>query len=240
MSKRKIKLVMPMAGDGSRFAKVGVNTPKPMIEVEGKPMFQYAVEQIGIEFDEHIFIVRKEHNIADKVREIYPDAHIIELDHKTEGAACTVLLAREHFKDGSSMFVSNCDQHTEWDETIAQIIIHQPTVDGLIATFEVPDKDPKWSYAKTDRWHNVLEVAEKNPISTTATTGWYFWKDGSMFVKSAYDMMDADDRFNNEFYLAPVFNYSIKRNATIKIMEVDEMHGLGTPEDLEAWENRDK
>lgn len=231
---------MPMAGDGSRFVKAGIDTPKPMIEVEGKPMFQYAVEQIGIDFDEHIFIVRKEHNIAGKIRQIYPKAYIIELDGKTEGAACTVLLAKEHFRDGSSIFVSNCDQHTEWDETIAQIIMYQPSVDGLIATFEVPDQDPKWSYVKVDRWHNVEEVAEKLPISTTATTGWYYWKDGRMFIDSVNDMIHADDRVNYEFYLAPTFNYSIRRGASIKIMEVDEMHGLGTPEDLRAWENRDK
>lgn len=240
MSKRKIKLVMPMAGDGSRFAKVGINTPKPMIKVEGKPMFQYAVEQIGIDFDEHIFIVRKEHNIAREVRKIYPRAYIIELENKTEGAACTVLLAKEHFTDGSSIFVSNCDQHTLWDSTTAQIIMNQPDVDGLIATFEVPDKNPKWSFAKVDEWHTVTEVAEKLAISTTATTGWYYWKDGREFLASADEMIKADDRVNYEFYLCPVFNYTIQRGNLIKSFNVTEMHGLGTPEDLAAWENKKK
>jgi len=228
---------MPMAGDGARFKKAGYDFPKPMIPINGVPMFAYAERQIGIEFDERIFIVRKEHNLSAAIRNLYPDAHIIELDKKTEGTACTLLLAREHFEDGSSMFVSNCDQHIEWDSTIAQIMMQQPSVDGLIVTFSVPEKDPKWSYAKISN-DRVTQVAEKDPISTTATCGWYFWKDGRMFINSAEDMIKANDRVNKEFYTCPVFNYSIKRGAKVAALNVDVMQGLGTPEDLKLWEKK--
>ena len=225
-----------MAGDGARFKKAGYDFPKPMIPINGVPMFAYAERQIGIDFDERIFIVRKQHNLKQTIMNLYPGAIIIEVDKKTAGTACTLMLAKEHFEDGSSIFISNCDQHIEWDTTIAQIVMQQPNVDALIATFDEPGKDPKWSYAKTDGSDRVTKVAEKNPISTRATCGWYFWKDGRMFINSVTDMIEANDRVNNEFYTCPVFNYTIERGAKVIAYDVSVMQGLGTPEDLKLWE----
>jgi len=234
MKRRKIKLVMPMTGDGKRFADYGYDFPKPMIPIDGVPMFAYAERQIGIAFDERIFIVRRDHDLSHAIKNLYPDAIVIEIDEKTEGTACTLLLAKEHFADGSSMFVSNCDQHIEWDSTIVKIKMRQATVDGLIATFDSPDLDPKWSYVKTINGR-VSRVAEKEAISSSATCGWYYWKDGRMFIDSALAMIAADDRVNGEFYTGPVFNYSIALGAKVIPYNVSVMQGLGTPEDLEGW-----
>jgi NDP-sugar pyrophosphorylase family protein len=236
MIKRKIKLVMPMAGDGKRFADVGYDFPKPMIPIDGVPMFAHAERQIGIDFDERIFIVRREHDLSRAITNLYPDAIVIEIDEKTEGTACTLLLAQEHFADGSSMFVSNCDQYIEWDSTIAQIKMSQPNVDALIATFESPDLDPKWSYVQSFNGR-ISRVAEKEAISSSATCGWYFWKDGGMFIDSALAMIAANDRVNGEFYTCPVFNYSIDLGAKVIPYNVSVMQGLGTPEDLKCWLN---
>ena len=85
-----IKLIMPMAGDGNRFKEKGYDIPKPLVPVKGIPMFQYAEQQIGIDFDERIFIVRKDHNITDKIKDLYSNATVIELDQLTEGTACTL------------------------------------------------------------------------------------------------------------------------------------------------------
>ena len=101
-----IKLIMPMAGSGERFKNYST-LPKPLIPVDGIPMFQFAEQNIGIDFDERIFIVRKDDNISEYVKGIYPEAKLIELDNKTEGTACTLLTAREHFDDGSSIFIAN-------------------------------------------------------------------------------------------------------------------------------------
>lgn len=233
-----MKLIMPMAGQGSRFDEVGYDLPKPLIPVGDVPMFVHVERCIGLEFDERIFIVRKEHDLRSRVLEWYPDAHIIELDYLTEGTACTILTAREHYEDGSSIFVSNCDQHIEWDVEHAESIMNNPDNSGMIPNFYCDDGSKKWSYAMVDDRQNIKRVAEKDPISNWATVGYYWWRDGTQFIESAERMIQANDRVNNEFYTCPTFNYTLQLQGigNIKHMEVDAMQGLGTPEDLKEYE----
>lgn len=226
-------LVMPMAGNGKRFKEAGYTEPKPFVMVNGKPMFQHAIDCINIKFDRLIFIVQKEHNISNKIKEIYPDAIVIELISPTRGAAETVLTAKDYFKD-TSIFIANCDQHVEWNSSAIDRIIYERNADGAIAIFDCPDMDPKWSYAKINGV-TVTEVAEKKAISNWATVGFYTWKDGNEFIRAAEEMIANNERVNGEFYLCPVFNYSIKNNKHIVGYTVTEMHGLGTPEDLEYF-----
>jgi len=68
---------------------------------------------------------------------------------------------------------------------------------------------PKWSFARVNDRGSVTEGAEKNPISTNATVGYYYWKKGSDFVKYAEQMINKNVRVNNEFYVCPVFNEAI-------------------------------
>ena len=228
------KLIMPMAGNGSRFAVAGYTDPKPLIDVKGKPMFVRSIDDINLTFDDMIFIVRKEHNIKDRVLEYYPSAKVIELEHLTKGAACSVLAADQYLNPDDSVFISNCDQIIKWDTDKFDKLRHN---DGIILTFDCPERDPKWSFAQTDDTGNVIRVKEKDPISSEATTGHYYWRRWQMFKHSAEQMFAADDRYNNEFYLAPVFNYTIAVGGTVKTVKVNHMQGVGTPEDLNVWLN---
>lgn len=230
-----MKLIMPMAGDGSRFAEAGYQKPKPLIDVNGLPMFVHSVNCIGIEFEEKIFITKKEHNLDELIWDWFPEAHVIQVEERTEGTACTLMLAEEHWYDGSSIFVSNCDQHVEWNGDTSWM-----EFDGAIATFDCPDKHPKWSYAQTDENGWVTRVAEKDPISELATVGWYYWKDGRQFEKSVLEMIEADDRVNGEFYTCPTYNYLLKQGCGVRTFEVNSMQGIGTPEDLELWRSQQK
>ena len=225
-----------MAGNGSRFAESGYAVPKPMIDVAGKPMFIKSIESINLSFDDYIFIVRKEHNITTKVLEYYPNAKIVELDHVTEGAACSVLLADDYLNDDDSIFVSNCDQIIDWDSTKFN---NKKDSDGVIMLFNEPNRDPKWSFADYDHdTESISKVAEKDPISEWATSGHYYWKEWKTYKQSAQAMINSNDRINGEFYLCPVYNYTINQlNKTVKGVIIDRMHGVGTPEDLEKWLN---
>ena len=109
-------------------------------------------------------------------------------------------------------------------------------IDGGMLTFTATH--PKWSFAKLDSDGFVTEVAEKKPISDIATTGIYYWKKGSDYVKYAEDMIKKDVRVNNEFYVCPVFNQAIEDNKKIKIFNVEKMWGIGTPEDLQVFLKR--
>ena len=234
----KMNVLIPMAGAGSRFAQAGYTFPKPLIPVNGKPMIQVVVENLGVEAN-FIYVVQKEHREKfnlDTMLELITAGQctVIEVDGITEGAACTALLAKEFIDNDDPLFFANSDQFVEWRPIDFLYKMQEQQADGGIVTFK--DTHPKWSFAKVDEETNmVTEVAEKNPISDNATAGYYYWKRGSDFVKYAERMIEKDIRVNNEFYVAPVYNQAIEDGRAIRIFEADKMWGLGTPEDLDYY-----
>jgi len=229
----KLTVVIPMAGAGSRFEVAGYTFPKPLIEVKGKPMIQLVLETLNIEA-KYIFIVRKEHiakySLKEFLNQIAPGCEVITTDGLTEGSACTVLLAKEFIDNDNPILMANSDQYIEWDAFEFMKNNINNNFDGSILTFEATH--PKWSFVKIDNEGFVTEVAEKKPISNIATVGIYWWLKGSDFVKYAEKMIEKDIRVNNEFYICPVFNEAIAEDKKIGIFNVDEMWGIGTPEDL--------
>ena len=233
-----MKVLIPMAGAGSRFEKAGYTFPKPLIEVDGKPMIQVIVENLNIDA-QHIFIVQKEHyekyNLQYLLNLIAPGCEIVQVDGVTEGAACTTLLAKEFINNDEPLLTANSDQFVEWNSNEFLYSMQASGVDGGILTFE--SVHPKWSFAKLDENGFVSEVAEKKPISDKATVGVYYWAKGSDYVKYAEQMIANDTRVNGEFYVCPVFYEAVSDKKKIKTFHVDKMWGLGTPEDLEVFLN---
>jgi len=230
---KKMNVLIPMAGAGSRFSQAGYTFPKPLIEVEGKPMIEVVVNNLNIEAH-YIFIVQKDHyekyNLKYLLNLIAPNCDIIQVDGITEGAACTTLLAKKLINNNDPLIISNSDQYIEWNSNECLYAFSADEIDGGILTFK--SHHPKWSYARTGNDGFVLEVAEKKPISEHATVGVYFWKHGEDYVKYAEQMINNNIRVNNEFYVCPVFNEAIKDNKKIRIKEIEKMWGIGTPEDL--------
>ena len=180
----KLNILIPMAGHGSRFKEKGYIFPKPFISIKNKPMIQMVIENLAIEAN-YNFIILKEHhdnyNIKNVLSLCAENCNIIELDHVTEGAACTSLLAESHIDNEKPLIIANSDQFIEWNSSEVMYSIISSGVDGAILTFK--STHPKWSYAKVDKNNFVTEVAEKKPISTNATAGLYYWKRGSDYVK---------------------------------------------------------
>jgi len=231
-----MNVLIPMAGAGTRFEKAGFTFPKPLIDVNGKPMIQTVVDNLNIEA-KHIFIVQKSHyekyNLKETLSLISPGCEIVQTEGVTEGAACTTLLARDLIDNEQPLLIANSDQFVDWNSNEFMYSMTADTVDGGILTFK--STHPKWSYAKLNEFGFVSEVAEKKPISDTATVGVYFWKKGCDYVKYADRMIANEKRVNNEFYVCPVFNEAINDNKKIKIFDVQKMWGLGTPEDLDKF-----
>jgi HAD superfamily hydrolase (TIGR01509 family) len=230
---KKMNVLIPMAGAGSRFANAGYTFPKPLIEVNGKPMIQVVVENLNIDAH-YIFLVQKEHyekyNLKQLLNLISPECDIIQVDGLTEGAACTTLLARDLINNDEPLLMANSDQFVEWNSNECLYAFTADAIDGGIVTFKATH--PKWSFAKIGDDGFVTEVAEKNPISDNATVGIYFWKKGSDYVKYADQMISNNIRTNNEFYVCPVFNEAIADDKKIRVKQIEKMWGIGTPEDL--------
>jgi HAD superfamily hydrolase (TIGR01509 family) len=237
---KKLNVLIPMAGAGSRFSQAGYTFPKPLIEVHGKPMIQVVVENLNIEAN-YIFIVQKDHyekyNLKYLLNLIAPNCKIVQVEGITEGAACTTLLAKEFIDNDAPLVMANSDQFVEWNSNECMYAFNADAIDGGILTFKATH--PKWSYAKIGDDGFVSEVAEKKPISDNATVGVYFWKKGSDYVKYAEQMIANNIRTNNEFYVCPVFNEAIADGKKVRVKQIEKMWGIGTPEDLNYFlENR--
>ena len=232
----KMNVLIPMAGAGSRFQQAGYTFPKPLIDVNGKPMIQVVVDNLNIDAT-FVFVVQKEHrqkyNLDTLLNLITPGCKIVEVSNLTEGAACTTLLAKEFIDNDNPLVMANSDQFVEWDSNEFMYKMIEQKVDGGILTFNATH--PKWSFAKIDESGYVTEVAEKNPISDIATVGVYYWAKGSDYVKYAEQMIEKNVRVNNEFYVCPVFNEAIGDGKKIKTFNIKKMWGLGTPEDLKYY-----
>jgi HAD superfamily hydrolase (TIGR01509 family) len=235
---KSMNILIPMAGAGSRFAEQGYTFPKPLIEVGNKPMIQVVVDNLNIQAN-YIFIVQKAHyekyNLETVLNMVAPGCTIVQTEGITEGAACTTLLAKEHIDNEEPLIIANSDQFVEWNSNEVLYAFTTEGVDGGILCFN--STHPKWSYAKLDDDGFVSEVAEKQPISTNATVGIYYWSRGSLYVNSAERMIERDIRTNNEFYVCPAYNELVEDGGKIRVKTIEEdgMWGLGTPEDLKHF-----
>lgn len=232
-----------MAGRGSRFANAGYTTPKPLIPVGGRPMIQWIIDNIRPQREHRFtFLCLAEHlekypEVPAELRRICPGCEILPVPGVTEGAACTVLLAKEIINSDQPLMIANSDQIVDLaiDDYLAKG--DEPAVAGLIMTFW--SDHPKWSYCRMRPDGTVSEVVEKQVVSNEATVGIYNFAKGSDFVRAAEAMIAANLRVNNEFYVAPTYNQLIAEGDTIVVAETGReyagMYGLGIPEDLEFF-----
>lgn len=240
---RKLNIIIPMAGRGSRFADAGFADPKPLIPVGGRPMIEWVIENIRpTRPHQFTFICLQEHlerypAVPVKLSELCPGCNIVPVKAVTEGAACTVLLAREFIDNDAPLMIANSDQIVDlpMDEYLA--CMDDPSVGGLIMTFW--SDHPKWSYCRMRDDRTVSEVVEKQVISNEATVGIYNFAKGSDFVRAADAMIAKNLRVNNEFYVAPCYNQLIEEGIRVVVArtgkEYDGMYGLGIPSDLEFF-----
>jgi len=228
-----------MAGAGIRFAQAGYTKPKPFIDVLGIPMICHVLENLKIEGAKFILLARKDHVEAEieTVKSIKKNYNVefVLIDNLTEGSACTVLHAHRQINNDTPLLIANSDQLVDMNINDYIKDCKDRKLDGSVLTFE--DNDKKWSYAKLDENNHITLIREKEVISKFATVGIYYFSRGKNFVENAIDMFIRNERVNNEFYVAPVYNYAIEKYGKFGIYNIEksQMHGTGTPADLDAY-----
>lgn len=238
-----MNVVIPMAGRGKRFLDAGYNEPKPFIMVNGCRMINLVIQNLFPEkVSEHkiIFLCLEEflqqHSVEFERYIRFLDYTIIPVKTVTEGAACTVLLAKDYIDNQEELIITDCD-HVVRDYNHIQNGIdyfRRNDADGGLWCFI--NNHPKWSYVGITN-NQVSEVAEKKVISNIANTGTYYFKHGYDFVDSASYMIQKKIKVNNEYYVAPVYNDMVSNNRKVLPYLVNEMVALGTPEDVEKYTN---
>ena len=231
-----MKIIVPMAGRGSRFANRGFATPKPLIEIGGKPMLYWALRSLAdLDYSEVIFILLREHEEEYQVTANLPQwlpkpsipFHTVLLDDVTEGQLCTVLAAREYLSEEDVLIAAS---DTYIPSQIGKAIQkHAGQASGIISTINLPGD--RWSFAKTELGTDrVVEVAEKVRISDHCSTGLYYFASGKELLHEGQAMIDRQETTRGEYYVIPVYQQLIAQGKDVFIAPEPAMWDMGTPE----------
>jgi dTDP-glucose pyrophosphorylase len=233
-----MNIVIPMAGEGTRFPRDQYKIPKPLIEINGKPMIQCAVESLGIIGTYH-FLVRKDSyydQVCTLLHKILPDPKIISVEETTEGPASSCLLFKNYINNEEELIICNCDQIMLWDPELFLLNARYYKYDGMIVTYST--NTPKNSFARVNFEGFVEQIKEKEVISNISLNGIHYWRKGKYFVHSAENMIQCDDRApNGEFYVGPTYNYMIKDGLKVGVHHIPnyQHNPVGVPEDLQLY-----
>lgn len=237
MSKKKYNLLLPIAGKAQRFLEGGYIMPKPLIMAGKKNVIDLALESIVLKECNLIFVCRKEHIMEHGIDQILKnkfgdDVKIVTVDHDTAGAVSTCLLAKDYIKNENPLLIYTpdvCFQNSLDPATIDK------NLDGFLLTFKA--NNPAHSYVEINEKGFATRTAEKQVISSDAAVGVYYFRSGNLFIEYAEKLINQKIRTNNEFYLCPIYNLLIKDNLKVSIKQVEKMHVLGTPKELEFYIN---
>ena len=220
-----IQIIIPAAGRGSRFHNSEFQSPKPLINWNGKNMIEHVIDNFRYK-SKLILITRSEHKIN------HSEIQKIEIDYTTDGPASTCYLSKDLIDLEDELIITNCDQIIkDWNQDL--FLSFARKYDGVLGCFI--SNSPKNSYVKVNEENLVTEVREKIVISNIATNGLHYWKKAKYFFDSYQKMIQNDDRTNNEFYIAPTYNYLLKDSYKIGIYMFNQHYPIGTPEDLKKY-----
>lgn len=233
-----MKIVVPMAGRGTRFADAGITLPKPLIEIRGRPMVAWALDSLkNIPRTDLIFIALREHEskygVVQRLKTLGGEAvKIILIPDVTEGQLCTVLAAKEFINTKEALLIASSDTYcvSSLENDIAN---RANDCRGIISVADLPGD--RWSFARTDETGRVVEVAEKVRISNHASTGLYYFSSGREFVALGEEMIHNREKTRGEYYVIPVYQKYVQRGWRVEISVAQEMWDMGTPASLEQF-----
>ncbi len=233
-NKKKIHLIMPMGGEGSRFFKDGFMLPKPLIEIKNRPFFYWATQSIKkyVDLADLTFVVLKKHvdnnDIDKEILKFFPDAKIVVIPEVLDGAVLTCLEGIKNINDDYPVVFNDCDHIFSCKEFYKYCNNGNFTnLDGALLSFT--SNDPKFSFLKTNDEGNVIETVEKVVISDKAICGVYFFKNKKIFENAAKEYLNICNY--SEFYLSGVYNIMAKERKIIKSYKVESHLAFGTPEE---------
>ncbi|HLL06551.1 MAG TPA: NTP transferase domain-containing protein [Myxococcaceae bacterium] len=245
MPLRPLHVLMPMAGLGSRFSEAGFTTPKPLIPVDGMPMFLKALSSLDGWDMERVFtvVLRRQHEtefqLGTLLQKHLPSCRVVLLENMTRGAVETCLAA-EHLMEGSrGLLVMDCDlwfRSLTYRDLVRASLEDKDPLSGGLLTFEA--KDARYSYAQLEGGR-VVRTAEKQVISDSAITGAYYFATEQHFLRVAKALMARNlSSEMKEYYLSLLYNLLLAEGGQVKAARVESFASFGTPEELRRYEAR--
>lgn len=233
-------VVIPMAGRGSRFADAGVQTPKPLIEVRGRPMVAWALDGLADAIAAArrvVFVVLREHDDRYGLQALLPTltgpaTDVVPIDAVTDGQLRTVMAAQPLLPPDEDVLVASCDTYVA-PGIARDVAARRPDCHGIISVVHAPGD--RWSFARTDDTGAVVEVAEKKRISDLVSTGLYYFTRAGELAEVAHEMFDRGETTRGEYYVIPVYQQYVARGWRVDVSLAPGMHDMGTPDALRAF-----
>jgi HAD superfamily hydrolase (TIGR01509 family) len=239
-----MNILIPIGGKGERFKKDGYSQPKHLIDIFGKPMILYVLDNLSITSEDVVFIITYKQNHSETFENIihnkYPTIHIIYISKQTEGAAETLFLGIESFIKRNSMndnpvMVLDCDTFYTYD--VANAYRKSLNKNVVFYTINV-EKDPIYSYILLDTNNHIVDIKEKSKISDNTNTGIYCFQSIHFLYHLTNMVLKENKRFNNEFYTSCVVKECIQNETMCGIEIPSELvFNLGTPTQLTKFVN---
>lgn len=238
-----LNIIIPIAGTSELFEKAGYIYPKPLIEINGKPMIELVLDNLlTIDMQKKFtFIIREEDilnfHLDNTLRLLVPDCNVVTIKKPTQGALCSVLMSIDNIDSSDSLLLLNGDQLIDADiDKVVQHFIKEDADAGLLTFSSV---HPRWSFARTDEDNRVVETAEKNPISKNAIAGFYYFSNAAAFIEAASNVLLKDTRVNDLFFISSAINEYVLMNKKVLNHSIgaEQYHSFYSPQMIQEYES---
>ncbi|MBR0749947.1 hypothetical protein JQ582_39160 [Bradyrhizobium japonicum] len=248
-----MQIIIPMSGFGERFRRAGYNLPKPLIEVEGKPIIAHVIDMYPGETD-FLFICNQDHldEPSYRMREVLeqhcPSGQIVGIPPHQEGPIGAVLKVRPLVKLDRPTVVNYCDFCCYWDYEDFKAFVSETGCAGAVPAYRGfhPHSLGSTFYAymqHDDLW--MQDIQEKqpftdNPSTEFASSGTYYFASGELCLDLFQEVHDRPLRVAGEFYASMAYKVMQERDLPIAIYDLQHFMQWGTPQDLEeycGWSN---
>lgn len=239
-------VVIPLAGKGSRFKERGYKKIKPLLDVDGKSLIEFVSDSIP-QGQKYHFVVQKDHIALNRelkaTLEKYPQTELTEIDHMTEGQACSAMLAVEKIHDSTPIFVGVCDNTAIWNYEKFKELIEQKT-DIIYLSFKnhpnMISSPHYYGWMETDSQGFITDISCKkpisdNPIDDDAIVGMFYFREAKIFKELYKKMKEIDYRINNEFYVDTLIAKEVNKNYKARVLEVNHFLSFGTPNEYTSY-----
>lgn len=217
------RVIVPMSGPMPFFNEDEYPFPKPLVEINGRPMIEYVIRNI-LELGQDTwikFLIRADYctryHLDDTITLLAENASVSPVAKDTGGALCTALLAIEEINNSDPLLILNADQYFAAGFASSVRRLFEPPYDGGCVVFD--SVHPRWSFVRTVG-DEIVEAAEKRPITRRAVAGVYGFARGADFVSAAKQALLKDASHDGAYYLSAAVNEMVLMNKKLRAVEV--------------------
>lgn len=240
-----MQIVIPMSGFGERFRAAGHTVPKPLIEVEGKPIIAHVIDMFPGEHN-FLFICNKEHQafgIEKVIKSCCPSGKVVFIEPHKLGPVYAVSQVYQHINDSDEVVVNYCDFTCYWNYPHFLNFVRQNNCDACLPSYSGfhPHMLGNTNYAYTqDKNGIVTDIQEKkpytdNPLTEMASSGTFYFKNGQLLKHYFDETMRQGLKLGDEYYVSLVHKPMISDGRKVMIYEFQHFMQWGTPQDLDEY-----